>query len=152
MIRLSEKFRNGVINTYNQVSNSGGNNNPGNIRNLGGTPFDGETTQDGATFKSFSSLAYGLRAMMKLIKTYYSQGFTTVTQVITKYAPPSDSNPTDIYIQNVSDAIPLDANADLSGVIATENLFANMILAMCTQEGEGYEITADDLQTAFNLL
>lgn len=86
------------------------NNNPGNIRNNNIT-YQGEVqpSQDGA-FKTFTSMAYGYRAIFVLLHTYQRKhNLNTVEAMIARYAP-ANENHTRTYI---------DAVAEWSGVPAT---------------------------------
>lgn len=77
------------------------NNNPGNIRKSP-TVWQGEKTPStDAAFKQFTSMAYGYRAMLKLLQNYSRlNGCKTIRQMINRWAPPSENN-TDNYIRAV---------------------------------------------------
>ena len=77
------------------------NNNPGNIRKSQ-TRWQGEVipSKDSA-FKQFTTMAYGYRAMMKLLLNYqHLYGLRTVETIITRWAPPIE-NDTQAYIRHV---------------------------------------------------
>ena len=75
--------------------------NPGNIRNSK-TKYLGEVRPSrDAAFKQFESLAWGYRAMFVLLHTYSRNGYRTLRQMITRYAPPIE-NHTESYIAHVS--------------------------------------------------
>ncbi len=76
--------------------------NPGNIRQSP-TKYLGEVqpSRDRA-FKQFQSMAYGYRAMFVLLDAYHRQGYTTLRQMISRYAPPIE-NYTEGYIRFVSE-------------------------------------------------
>ena len=79
------------------------NNNPGNIR-LSKIKWQGQkiTEQSDESFVQFTAAVYGLRALMKLLLTYYFKyGLDTVESIINRYAPPYE-NATDNYIYHVS--------------------------------------------------
>ena len=78
------------------------NNNPGNIRQSGDT-FLGEVKpgRDGA-FKTFRTMAYGYRALIKTLQTYQRKyGLRTVRQLVSRWAPDSE-NDTEAYTVSVS--------------------------------------------------
>jgi hypothetical protein len=76
------------------------NNNPGNIRL--GIAWDGlAATQTDSDFCQFTTPQYGIRAIEKILLTYHSQGLNTITQIISKWAPPNENN-TQAYIDAVS--------------------------------------------------
>ena len=77
------------------------NNNPGNIR-LSRTLWQGEVrpSQDNS-FCQFCSMAYGYRALIKLLQNYRrNNGCRTVADFINRWAPPSENN-TSGYIRRV---------------------------------------------------
>jgi hypothetical protein len=75
------------------------NNNPGNIEK--GIAWQGAVGDDG-TFIIFADDTWGLRAMAKDLTTKInSDGLTTITAIITQYAPPSE-NDTASYIAAVA--------------------------------------------------
>jgi hypothetical protein len=76
------------------------NNNPGNIK-VGGEHWEGIVGRDG-NFLRFKSMEHGVRAISKLLGTYFNKyKLNTVEQIITKYAPRKDNNPTEKYINDV---------------------------------------------------
>ena len=78
------------------------NNNPGNIR-ITSTNWQGlSKNQTDSAFLVFSDMVYGCRALLKVIKTYYTQrGCTTIRSIINRYAPPVENN-TESYINHVA--------------------------------------------------
>jgi phage host-nuclease inhibitor protein Gam len=81
------------------------NNNPGNLRNPGGSGF-----------QTFDNLEDGTRAMSDLLTSYGRKGFDSVDKIISRYAPPSDHNDTQGYIRKVSAGMGVspDQSLDLS--------------------------------------
>ena len=77
------------------------NNNPGNIR-LSKEKFVGEIQPSrDPEFKQFRSMAYGYRALMRVLKTYYHKhGLRTIRGIVNRWAPTSE-NPTGNYISAV---------------------------------------------------
>lgn len=75
--------------------------NPGNIR-LSKVHYKGEkATSTDSAFKQFESLEAGYRAMFVLLHTYKVRGYgSTISQMIARYAPPSENN-TEAYIARV---------------------------------------------------
>lgn len=77
------------------------NNNPGNIR-LSRTVWQGEVrpSQD-KSFCQFRTMAYGYRALIKLLQNYRKQnGCRTISDFINRWAPPTENN-TSGYINRV---------------------------------------------------
>lgn len=75
------------------------NNNPGNMKT--GIDWKGAIGDDG-TFITFSSIYWGLRALAQDLTTKITKdGLTTITDIISAYAPPAENN-TPAYIAAVS--------------------------------------------------
>lgn len=86
------------------------NNNPGNIR-INGDKFQGEVIPSrDKEFKQFESMAYGYRAIFKILRNYQvNYKLNTIRQMIDRWAPENE-NDTGSYISVVSDrsGIPAD--------------------------------------------
>jgi hypothetical protein len=79
------------------------NNNPGNIE-MTRTLWKGEIPQAQNTdgrFKQFYNYTYGIRAAILNLKSYHKDGYRTIRQMITRWAPPNE-NKTEAYIRFVS--------------------------------------------------
>lgn len=87
------------------------NNNPGNIR-LSGVKWQGQRPQqEDESFVEFTEAVFGLRALMRLLLTYYLKyGLDTVESIINRFAPPYE-NATDHYIRSVSKRMGVDRRA-----------------------------------------
>jgi hypothetical protein len=79
-----------------------GQNNPGNIR-LTSIPWVGMCSLQKGPYVDFISPEYGFRAMAKILASYQKEGIHTIRAAISRWAPEADGNPTEQYIQNVSD-------------------------------------------------
>lgn len=97
----------GVIGGSGAPTNSGvprgiRNNNPGNIED---GPFarslPGYAGSDGR-FAIFNDLSSGEGAQTRLLGSYVQRGFDTPAEIINRWAPPSDNNPTGAYINYVA--------------------------------------------------
>ena len=77
------------------------NHNPGNIRK--GENWKGlSDKQTDSPFCVFVSPEYGIRALVKVLLTYYKKyQLNTVKKIIGRYAPPNE-NETESYIQSVA--------------------------------------------------
>lgn len=75
--------------------------NPGNIRNSS-TVWVGEVVPSGdRSFKQFKSMAYGYRALIKLLQNYRKlHNRQTIAEFINRWAPPAENN-TSAYISSV---------------------------------------------------
>ena len=78
------------------------NNNPGNLRYTG-TPWQGlASPESDGEFCVFRNPYYGIRAMARVLLTYYRHhGINTIRGVIERWAPPGE-NDTEAYIQAVT--------------------------------------------------
>lgn len=81
------------------------NNNPANIRR--GCNWKGLTEkQTDKEFCQFTSMTWGVRALLVTLRTYVVKyHLHTVSEIITRWAPPSDGNNTEKYIEFVEDGI-----------------------------------------------
>lgn len=78
-------------------------NNPGNLRYNEVDKWQGlaEPPQDHG-FCAFTSPAFGIRALARVLIAYQDKhGCRTIRDIIDRYAPPADNNPTETYIANV---------------------------------------------------
>lgn len=80
------------------------NNNPGNLRHgedwLGLAPV-----QDDQNFCTFTEMHFGVRALLKTLRTYVEKrGCDTVSKIITRWAPENE-NDTASYVLHVAKAI-----------------------------------------------
>jgi hypothetical protein len=107
-------------------------NNPGNLQY--GPGWLGVVGQD-APFAIFSDSVYGLRALGTDLMTKMTiDGLTTITAIISVYAPPSQNNTT-AYISSVAGDTGLDPNATIP--LDTTTL-ASLIRAIVNhEEGDG---------------
>lgn len=86
------------------------NNNPGNIE-YNGTNWRGleDPAHDGR-YCIFIDAVYGIRALARVLKTYYNKhGLNTVSGIINRWAPPVE-NDTSAYIAHVAAVLGVDAN------------------------------------------
>ena len=75
--------------------------NPGNIRKTD-TKWKGEVPGGDGAFETFSSMAYGYRALIKLLQNYQkNHRLKTIRQLINRWAPSSENN-TEAYIATVA--------------------------------------------------
>ncbi len=85
------------------------NHNPGNIRK--GEKWKGLSEhQTDSSFCVFISPEYGIRALAKVLLTYYKKyQLNTVKKIISRYAPPNE-NETESYIKSVADMLGVDSD------------------------------------------
>lgn len=86
------------------------NNNPGNIED---GPFarslPGYAGSDGR-FARFNTMQDGVAAGGRLLDSYAARGLVTPAQIINRWAPPSDNNPTQAYAQYVAQRLGIGVN------------------------------------------
>lgn len=122
-------------------------NNPMNIRANSANNWKGKTTENGAAFESFDTIHNGIRAGIKTLKTYFEKhGLTTVREIITRFAPPEDSNDTEDYINFV--AIRMGATPDLKFEPSKEE-FYTLVNAIAYMENN-YNIKYSDYEKAWD--
>lgn len=121
-----------------------GKNNPYNVRYNHLNRWQGLEGQTRG-FCDFSSLYYGIRACFYLIsKSYKKKGFVTYSQIINRYAPPSE-NFTQDYVDFVCHrcgVLPFD-------VPSSDTDWLNLLYAMSIYEGN--VVSKDELQMFLNL-
>lgn len=81
------------------------NNNPANIRR--GCTWKGlAEKQTDKEFCQFVTMTWGVRALLVTLRTYVvKHHLHTVREIITRWAPPSDDNNTEKYIEYIDDII-----------------------------------------------
>jgi hypothetical protein len=124
-------------------------NNPGNIR-AGAGKFLGEIKSPD-NFRAFSDLFYGYRAILKIFDTYYKRGLTTLAQMLMTYAPPSDNNPTNAYIDYVSKGLSFPANTDIKPILYGPRAKDLMRLISRFEQGKAWKDDEIELDKAFRL-
>ena len=89
------------------------NNNPGNIRK--GEKWKGLSEhQTDSSFCIFVSPEYGIRALVKILLTYYKKyKLNTVKKIISRYAPPSE-NETESYIKSVANQLGVASDEEIN--------------------------------------
>lgn len=124
------------------------NNNPGNIRKNSDV-FQGEKTSSDKEFKQFKSMAYGYRAIFKILSNYgRNYHLKTIRQMISRWAPENENN-TDAYIKAVSDYAGIPAD-DPINVNDREQMIR--IVAGMSKVENGREADMSDVITGWSLL
>lgn len=123
-------------------------NNPGCMEHSD-TVYLGEVVpSSNLTFKQFSEPKFGLRAIVRDLQAYWSNdGVSTVAEAITRWAPPSDGNPTEQYIQNVATACLVDANTP----VTLTTVLRPMVKAIVKQETGQWPYSDELLEQAIEL-
>lgn len=128
------------------------NNNPGNIR-ISSTKWSGKVPiaqNTDKSFEQFTSMKYGVRALMlNLINYMNSKGLNTVTKIIKTYAPSSE-NDTGSYIKTLSKSSGFAPNAVLKPDKDTLIKLARGISAV--ENGPAYALKTADLEAGYGLI
>ncbi|HCP2161491.1 TPA: hypothetical protein OC098_001742 [Escherichia coli] len=88
------------------------NNNPGNLEYSKTNPWVGQTGDDGR-FAKFETPEHGIRALGRNLMSYQRQGIDTVSEIINRWAPPTDKNDTISYIKAVCEQLGVSADEPL---------------------------------------
>lgn len=128
------------------------NNNPGNIR-ISANAWQGKvpvgSNTDGA-FEQFQTYAYGIRAMIKNLLSYYASGLNTLERIIYKWAPPTDNNPTPAYVAYVAKKTGFGPTQTLD--LTNQNTMRKIVIAMAEVENGRPAITPDQFNYAVSIL
>ena len=124
------------------------NNNPGNIRRTGinwrGEVPDAEKTDP--EFEQFIAPEWGIRAIVREIRSNLRRGEDTIREIITEWAPPSE-NPTARYIANVAERTGLNPDQAIDDARDMPGLVGAIIL----QENGTNPYTADMIALGIRL-
>ena len=124
------------------------NNNPGNIRRNNDV-FQGEKTSSDREFKQFKLMAYGYRAIFKILSNYYrNYKLDTIHKMIGRWAPENE-NDTDAYIKAVSDYAGIPADDPIN--INDREQMIRLVAGMSKVEN-GREADMSDVIAGWNLL
>lgn len=124
------------------------NNNPLNIR-LDGTHWQGEKEPSGdKSFKQFTTMAWGYRAAMVIIRTYYTKyNRRSVSRIIYRWAPPSE-NDTEAYIDTVCaesglgrfEVLDITSKDDMIALVAAMSYVENGVKAVMKDVVDGWKL------------
>ncbi len=125
------------------------NRNPGNIR-ISEDKFQGEIipSQDKA-FKQFESMAYGYRAIFKILRNYQrNYKLDTIRKMISRWAPESENN-TLAYVMTVSSRSGISPDEPVSA--DNREMMIRIVAAMSYVEN-GVEADMSDVIAGWELL
>lgn len=124
------------------------NNNPGNIRKSLEV-YQGEIESIDKSFKQFESMAYGYRAILRILTTYIEKySLDTVDKMIYRWAPPAE-NDTEAYIEFVCKSAGVDRKAKIQS--KDEETMCRMVAGMSEMEN-GRKADMADVRAGWRLL
>lgn len=92
------------------------NSNPGNLRHSATEWLGQSSMQPDPDFVTFDTPAYGIRALMRILSTYYYKyNLNTVHLIISRYAPPNE-NDTDAYTASVATRCSISSEAPIQDI------------------------------------
>jgi hypothetical protein len=116
------------------------NNNPGNIDYNSANKWVGQTGKEAGAngrFAVFDSAENGIRALGKLLQTYYSKhGLRTVSAIIKRLAPKVE-NDTGAYIRSVAAGCGLEPSQDIKN-IKDAKILGGLVRAIIKHENANY--------------
>ena len=134
------------------------NNNPLNIVKSLYNTWQGEIKPSrDKNFCQFETMAYGCRAALKLLRTYYEKyKCTTISKIVRRWAPETENNVL-AYIRNVSRMTGIGATTPLPPMKEeTKIVWCDIVLAMATVEcgltAKQKELMATHIEIAWRLL
>ena len=134
------------------------NNNPLNIVKSLYNTWQGEIKPSrDKNFCQFETMAYGCRAALKLLRTYYEKyKCTTISKIVRRWAPETENNVL-AYIRNVSRMTGIGATTPLPPMKEeTKIVWCDIVLAMATVEcglsTKQKELMAPHIEIAWRLL
>lgn len=124
------------------------NNNPANI--VRGSRWLGLTqVQPDIKFCSFSSTNYGVRALLYLLVKYYKEyHLISVKDIINRFAPSSDGNDTESYINYVCGCLGVSDNEDLN---LNFTVLYSLAKSICRIESN-YYLSKEEYYFSFHML
>ena len=129
------------------------NNNPGNLR-LTSIDWEGKIpnseNSDGA-FEQFYYVRWGLRAMMRDLINDINKGLNTIDMLVTAYAPASDGNHTQAYINFVSNKTGFGKNQILAANKTTVISLCRAMVEMEIKTENINKLNDDDFLDAWNI-
>ena len=96
-------------------------------------------------FVEFESKPYAIRAWLVLMRTYRRRGYTTIRQIVTRFAPPTENN-TERYIDFVCRQMQYNAGYELKAD-STYILLGIAMAAMETSTKLRYHEVANVMET-----
>jgi hypothetical protein len=121
------------------------NQNPGNIRH--GADWQGMAPhQDDPDFVTFLSPQWGIRAIVRILRSYKAHGLKTIGAAIDRWAPPNENN-TGSYILAVCKECGLQPDT----IVDYDNIMMTLVKAIIRHENGEQPYTDDVIQMGIEL-
>jgi hypothetical protein len=121
--------------------------NPGNIRLNPNVHWMGQSEeQPDSSFVQFDKPEYGIRAMVRIFRSYKRQGIDTIAGLLNRYAPPSE-NDTGAYISAVCKS----CNKQASEVVDFNDIMPQLVNAIIWHEQGDNPYTPEQIATGIAL-
>lgn len=106
------------------------NNNPGNIRHNQNIHWFGQSKeQTDPAFVQFDDPEHGIRAMVRVFRSYERLGINTISDTIHRWAPPEE-NDTETYVDSVSKFCKVEPKE----VVMLDDIMENLVHAIIWHE------------------
>lgn len=125
------------------------NNNPGNIRP--GDNWQGMIGQNGG-FVVFENIGWGIRALAIDLTSKINEGYNTVSEIIYRWAPPSDGNDTENYVEWVCDKSGFSRDQALQPSADTLHRLIAAIIPMEIGSSYAALITGSDIDEGISMM
>jgi hypothetical protein len=123
------------------------NNNPGNIRHVPGVTWVGQSfSQTDPAFVQFTDPVYGIRAIVRIMRSYERQGITTLGEAIDRWAPPNENN-SQAYVDDVCQQCGIAAETPVS----LESILPQLVKAIIRHEEGEQPYTDQQIQQGIAL-
>lgn len=119
------------------------NNNPGNIDRQPGVHWVGQSADQSGDprFVVFDEAKYGIRALAKVLLTYFKKhGLNTVRRIINRWAPPNE-NDSAAYVNHVAQQLGVGADAQID--LFDGDILAGLVKAIIAHENGDMPYAAD---------
>lgn len=117
------------------------NNNPGNIRHVPGVLWQGQSLrQNDSAFVQFDDPAYGIRAIVRIIRSYENRGIDTIQKAIDRWAPPNENN-SEAYVADVC----VRCNVTPDEPVSLESIMVLLVTAIIYHENGECPYSADQI-------
>lgn len=124
------------------------NNNPGNIERTADRWQGMDERQPDPRFVRFKTMAYGYRALFKVLHTYITKyNLTTVPAILHRYAPNNENN-TDAYIRSVLSEI---GGTEETVIVATDEKQMKALAKAITRVENGRSWFDTDIDEGWRL-